>query len=450
MAQVTPVQRSRATALFTDLYELTMVQSYLREGMTAPAVFELYFRELPAERNFIVAAGLASLLEVLEGLRFTTADLDYLREEKRFSDEFLDQLSDFRFSGDCWAVPEGTVVFPYEPLVQVLAPLPEAQLIETLVLNQVHFASIAASKAARMVLAAGGRRVIDFGSRRAHGIDAGLIVARAAYLAGCDGTSLVEAGRQYGVPIFGTMAHSYIQAHDDEAASFHDFLQSFPESTLLVDTYDTLDGVRKVIELSRQAGDDFRVSAVRLDSGDLLELARESRRLLDDAGLHHVQIVASGGLDEYKLQQFTEAHAPIDGLGVGTSLAVSSDAPALDMAYKLVEYDGRPRTKLSSSKVIYPGRKQVFRHSSGAHFHHDVLAPAETKEEGVPLLELVMRGGSRTDAGRVTLDAAREHAGHQLDSLPGRFRQLERAESPYPVDVANALEQRLEELRERK
>jgi len=291
-------ERPNHAALFTDLYELTMLQSYLKEGMTGTAVFELFFRRLPDDRNFLVAAGLQPLLQMLEELCFTSDQLTYLRSQNLFSEEFLEALAGLTFTGDVWAVPEGTVIFPQEPLVQVIASLPEAQLIETLVLNQIHFASIAAAKGARMVLVADGRRVIDFGSRRAHGRDAASTVARSSYLSGCDGTSLVEAGHQYGIPIFGTMAHSYIQAHDDEASAFQDFINSFPGSTLLVDTYDTLDGVRKVIELRRQLGENFSVQAIRLDSGDLAELARQSRKLLDDAGMNDVRIGASGGLDE--------------------------------------------------------------------------------------------------------------------------------------------------------
>jgi len=447
MTEPTGPSHPQSAALFTDLYELTMAQSYLRQGMTAPAVFELHFRELPSNRNFILAAGLEPLLDTLEGLRFTDADMHYLRAQQSFSDAFLDHLADLRFTGDVWALPEGTVVFPHEPLVQVIAPLPQAQLVETLVLNQIHFAGIAASKAARIALAADGRRVIDFGSRRAHGTDAALTVARAAYLAGCDGTSLVDAGRRFAIPIYGTMAHSYIQAHDDETQAFENFLESFPESTLLVDTYDTLDGVRKVIDLVRRRGDTARPKAIRLDSGDLLELARQSRRLLDDAGLHPIQIFASGGLDEYKLHDFGAAQAPIDGYGVGTSLSVSADAPALDMAYKLVEYNGQPRTKLSSSKTIYPGRKQGYRHRSGKGFHHDVLAPVDHEHDGEPLLQHVMRDGHRIGP-QAPLKSARDHARRQIQSLPDALRRLNHPNTPYPVEITQALQHELDELRQ--
>lgn len=438
-------------ALFTDLYELTMAQAYHHEGMDRTAVFELFFRELPGRRNFVVAAGLGPLLQLLQSLRFTDRDLDYLRSEKRFSERFLDQLENFRFTGDVRAVPEGTVVFENEPLVQVIAPLPQAQLIETLVLNQLHFPSIAASKAARLTLAAGGRRVIDFGSRRAHGRDAALSVARAAYIAGADGTSLVQAGAEYGIPIFGTMAHSYIQSHEDESSAFGAFLESFPASTLLVDTYDTLRSVQKVIDLSRRLGDSFRAAAIRLDSGDLLELSRRSRDMLDQAGLGDVQIVASGGLDEDQLQRLAAAGAPIDGYGLGTSLAVSDDAPALDMAYKLVEYDGRSLTKLSTEKEIYPGRKQILRYRRDGQFTHDLLThsdhAAASTGEGQPLLEDVMREGRLLEAGQVPLEQSRHRAREQLQSLPESLRQLDRAEPPYRVEIGSDLREALERLR---
>ncbi|HVW02869.1 MAG TPA: nicotinate phosphoribosyltransferase, partial [Planctomycetaceae bacterium] len=299
---------------------------------------------------------------------------------------------------------------------------------------------------ARLVLAGGGRRIIDYGSRRAQGLDAALAVARSAWLAGCDGTALVEAGRREGIPIFGTMAHSYIQSHEDEAAAFEQYLQSFPETTLLVDTYDTLAGVRKVIELSRKLGEKFRVRAIRLDSGDIPSLARESRRMLDAAGLQRVQIFVSGNLDEYKLQKFTQSGVAVDGFGVGTALAVSADAPTLDMVYKLVEYAGRPRTKLSSKKVLYPGRKQIYRHEAGEGMTHDVLAPADADRPGTPLLTEVMRAGQRVGAGWSTLNESRAAFGRNLARLPEALRQLEQATPPYAVQIDAALQAEYEKL----
>jgi len=435
------------SALFTDLYELTMARAYEAEGMDRPAAFELFFRKLPPGRNFIVAAGLEDVLAALETLGVAGDDLDYLRGLGLLPEAFLERLRGFRFIGEVWAMPEGTVVFPHEPLVQVVAPIPEAQLIETLVLNQVHFPSLAAAKAARVVAAAAGRDVIEFGSRRAHGAEAALKVARVSYLMGAAGTSNVLAGKLYGIPVFGTMAHSYIQAHDDEAAAFAAFAGLYPETTLLVDTYDTLGGVRKVIELARRLGDRFRVRAVRLDSGDLRTLARQARQLLDAAGLSAVRIFASGGLDEHEVAALVAAGAPIDAFGVGTKMAVSEDAPSLDMAYKLVAYAGRPRMKLSTKKVLYPGRKQVFRVAEGGRMVRDVIGRHDEALEGEPLLRPVLRGGVRLADGRVSLEEARAHARRELGRLPEALRSLAAAEAPYRVDISPTLQADLEALR---
>ncbi|HLU49896.1 MAG TPA: nicotinate phosphoribosyltransferase, partial [Planctomycetota bacterium] len=338
-----------------------MAQAYLAEGMEGTAVFELFFRTLPPERNWILAAGLGDVLEFLEHATFRSEDIDYLRRLGTFQPEFIAHLETLRFRGDVFAVPEGTIVFPNEPLIQVVAPIAQAQLVETYVLNQIHFQSVLATKAARVVEAAAGRAVYDFGARRAHGEDSALAVAKLSYMAGAAGTSNVLAGRLWDIPVAGTMAHSYIQAHESELDAFAAFARVFPETVLLVDTYDTIAGVERVIELSRRLGEEFRVRAIRLDSGDLGELAREARRRLDRAGLERVEIFASGGLDERSVARLVTEGAPISGFGVGTSLAVSRDAPDLDMAYKLVEYEGKSRLKLSSAKAILPGRKQIFR-----------------------------------------------------------------------------------------
>ena len=432
-------------ALFTDLYELTMAQAYHAEGMDQLAVFELAFRQLPRTRNFIVAAGFADILDFLTSFRFTDDELDYLRRRREFTDEFLKRLASLRFSGDVYAVPEGTVVFPNEPLLQVIAPIIEAQLIETFVLNQVHFQSIAATKAARVVAAAQGRAVIDFGSRRSHGTDAALKVARATYLAGGDGTSNVLAGKIYGIPVFGTMAHSYIQAHDDESASFESFAALYPETTLLVDTYDTLDGVRKVIELSHKLGHRFRVRALRLDSGDLGSLAFQTRKILDEAGLRNVQIFASSGLDEYKIQELVHSGAPIDAFGVGTKLAVIADAPELDMAYKLVEYAGKGRLKLSTKKLLYPGRKQVFRQIENGRMVGDVIGRFDESLAGEQLLKpLMVRGQPAT---QIRLAESRKRLKCELQLLPDHLRGLEPVPPPYPVSFSEQLEADLDSIR---
>jgi nicotinate phosphoribosyltransferase len=425
-------------ALYTDLYELTMMQAYYAEEMTAPSVFDLFVRSLPPERNFLLACGLEDVLDYLEGLSFDAEALAYLESLNLFRAEFLDRLATFRFTGSVVAVPEGTPMFAGEPLLEVIASLPEAQLIETYLLNQVTFQSLIASKAARSVIAAEGRPVIDFGQRRTHGWDAGLKAARACYIAGFTSTSSVLAGQRYGIPVTGTMAHSYIQAHDSEAEAFRAFARQYPETVLLVDTYDTLAGVRDVIRLAEELGDDFRVRAVRLDSGDLGALARESRRLLDEAGLQQVGIVASGGLEERAIAQLVGEGAPIAVYAVGTQVGISADQPALDSVYKLVEYAGRGRIKLSTAKATWPGRKQVFRQHEDGHASKDIVGLAGEAVEGSPLLVEVMRDGRRV-APAPALEATREHARASVELLPSHLRSLDPAEPRYTVEVSAGL-----------
>jgi nicotinate phosphoribosyltransferase len=434
------------SSLFTDLYEVTMAQAYLAEGMAGTAVFETFFRKLPEERSYVVAAGLADVLDFLEALRFTSDDLDFLDGLGVFSDDLLRALSALRFTGDVWAVPEGTVVFPHEPIVQVVAPIIEAQLVETFVLNQIHFQSVIASKAARLVHAAAGRAVVDFGARRAHGVDAGLKVARATYLAGGTGTSNLLAARLYGIPALGTMAHSFVQACEGEAAAFAAFVRQFPHATLLVDTYETLQGIDRVIELARQLGDNCAIGAVRLDSGDLIALAKSARAKLDAAGLRDVEVFVSSGLDEYDLAEMVASKSPIDGFGVGTQLATSSDAPYLDMAYKLVEYGGEPRTKLSTEKTLYPGRKQVFRRADAGMFVGDTIALATEGQRGEPLLVHVMANGRRTDQFDGSLLGARSRCAAQVAALPDDIRAL-RSSGAYPATVSARVLQALALLR---
>ena len=426
-------------ALFTDLYELTMLQAYMEEGMTGQAVFTLFVRRLPKRRNVLIACGVDTVLDLLETLRFREDDLKYLKSLALFSDRFLAWLRDFRFTGDVYAVPEGTPVFSNEPLLEVVAPMPEAQLIETLVMNQIHVQTVQASKAQRVVTAANGKPVVDFGARRMHGIDAALKAARAFWIGGVASTSNVLAGKIYGVPVAGTMAHSFIQAHENEMAAFRAFARVFPETVLLVDTYDTLAGVRKVIDLAHAMGDRFQVKAVRLDSGDLLTLSKEARRLLDDAGLQNVEIFASGGLNEEVIEHLLSSNAPIDGFGVGTSMGVSSDAPDLDIAYKLAEYAGKGRLKLSTGKPILPGRKQVFRIEEHGQDVRDVIACADEEPVGRPLLVPMMRGGTRLPAGSVDLDSARRYAQQQIARLPERVRAIAPADPPYPVEISPKL-----------
>ena len=434
-------------ALFTDLYELTMLRSYFEQGLRESAVFDLYVRTLPRERNYLLACGLDDALSYLEELAFTPEAIDHLGSLDQFPPPFLEQLRALRFTGDVYAVAEGTPVFANEPLLEVVAPLPEAQLAETFLLNQLHHQTLIASKGARVVEAAAGRAVTDFGTRRAHGTDAAMKGARALYVAGVAATSNVLAGQRYGIPVAGTMAHSFVQAHEDESAAFRAFTASFSHTVLLVDTYDTMDGVRAVIRLVEELGDPAAVSAVRLDSGDLGAHARAARRLLDEAGLDHVEIFASGGLDERSIADLIGAGAPIDGFGVGSRLDVAEDAPYMDAVYKLVAYAGRNRIKLSSEKATLPGRKQVFRTVEGGEMVRDVIAARDEAADGEPLLVQVMSGGRRLPAGETTLEQARTHAHAQRERLPARLRALEPAQPPYPVEVSARLRDEQDRLR---
>ncbi len=429
-------------ALLTDLYQLTMLQAYFREGLGDEAVFDLFVRRLPAERNYLIACGLDDALHYLESLSFSAEALGYLSSLGGFSKDFLASLADLRFRGDVWAVPEGTPVFANEPIVEVVAPLPEAQLVETFLLNQISFQTLVASKAARVVTAAGGRGVTEFGLRRLHGTDAGMKAARACFIAGVGATSNVLAGAVYGIPVTGTMAHSYVEAHDSELDAFRAFVSLYPDSILLVDTYDTLRGVENVVRLARELGEAFRVRAVRLDSGDLAGLAVEARRRLDDAGLEGVEIFASGSLDEYCVQRLIASGAPINGFGVGTRMGVSADQPSLDTAYKLVGYAGRPRMKLSTDKSNLPGRKQVFRTDT-----HDVIALHDEPGDGQALLLKVMEEGRRLPAGTRTLPQIAEHARAEAQRLPAALRRLEPADPPYRVDLSPGLAAEVERLR---
>jgi nicotinate phosphoribosyltransferase len=425
------------SALLVDLYELAMGQGYLAHGLAErPATFQLFSRHLPPGWGYLVAAGLADALDYLERLRFTPAELEHLAGLGLFDDAFLERLACLRFTGDVRAMPEGTVFFPDEPVLEVTAPMLEAQLVETVLLNEVHFQSLIASKAARCVDAAGGRLLVDFSLRRTHGGEAGLKVARAAFLSGLDATSNVLAGRLFGIPVAGTMAHSFVESFADERAAFEAFLQTYPDgSTLLIDTYDTVEGARLAAATARDLG--IRLGGVRLDSGDLLELSRSVRRVLDDAGLPEVTIFASGNLDERAIGRLLERGAPIDGFGVGSRLGVSADAPFIDVVYKLAAFDGRPVMKLSAAKATLPGPKQAWRQADGDRFARDLIALAD--EPGppgaTPLLEPVMRDGVRlVDE---TLTAARERAAAQRRALPEAQRLLDA--QTYPVGLSPAL-----------
>lgn len=432
--------RAEDLALLTDLYELTMVQAYWVEGMHDTATFSLFNRRLPENRNFLLAAGVNEALDLVERLHFTNDAIDYLQSQDVFQPQFLKWLSDWRFRGDIWALPEGTPFFENEPLLEVTAPLPEAQLLESLLMNQVHLPTLLASKASRVALAAAKRTVIDFGLRRMHGIDASLKAARAFFLAGIDATSNVLAGWRYGIPVAGTMAHSYVEAHERELDSFRNFAAIYDEPVLLIDTYDVAEGARNVIRLAQELGEPSRIRGVRIDSGDLGALARMVRGMLDQAGLREVQIFVSGGLDEHQIEKLVKGSFPIDGFGVGTSMGVSEDAPALDMAYKLTAYAGTGRLKLSSGKSTLPCRKQIFRHSgSQGQATGDVITKFEEECSGDPLLERVMRAGRRIGPSLEPLEASRERALRSIAQLPSEVRALATAEPPYPVKVSESL-----------
>jgi nicotinate phosphoribosyltransferase len=426
--------------LLTDLYELNMVQAYLDRGEDAEAVFEFFVRRLPARRGFLLAAGLGDALDYLETLTYSAAEIDWLKSTGRFRQNLLDYLATFRFTGDVHAIPEGSVCFASEPLIRITAPLPQAQLIETRLINILHFQTLIASKAARMVLAAPGKILSDFGLRTAHGAEAGLYSARASYLAGFAGAANVLAGERYGVPIVGTMAHSFVQVHDDEMQAFDNFARARPEGViLLIDTYDTERGAHKVVELApRLKADGIAIRGVRIDSGDLAAEARKVRRILNDGGLRDVIILVSGGITEDILQAMIKTSAPIDGFGIGVNLAASVDVPALDCAYKLQEYAGKPKRKLSEGKATWPGRKQVWRtYGTDGRMAGDILSLETDRRPGEALIIPVMSAGKRI-APSPTLAQIRERAARELARLPEPLRRLETG-FEYPVKIADAL-----------
>lgn len=428
------------SALLTDLYQLTMVQAYLEQRMDEPAVFEFFVRRLPPHRNFLLAAGLEQVLTWLSQLHITTEELAWLERTGGFSPGLLRYLETLRFTGDVDAMPEGTPFFPNEPVLRVVAPIPMAQLVETRIMNLLNFQTMIASKAARSVLAAQGKPVIDFGLRRAHGAEAGLLAARASYLAGFAGTATVLAGMQYGIPLYGTMAHAFVQAHHDEAAAFEHFAQTQPDNAvLLIDTYDTETAARKVVALAPLLkANGIPVKGVRLDSGDLADHARKVRHILDDGGLRDAQILASGNLDEYRLNTLVQSRAPIDSFAVGTAMTTSSDAPSLDCAYKLQEYAGRPCRKRSEGKATWPGRRQVYRsYTDGGYLDHDVVTTLNDRQTGDPLLHPAMKEG-RPLAPAPALDGIRKQVAIQLSKLPDSMRQLEEC-TAYDVRISQAL-----------
>lgn len=417
---------SSNAALLTDLYELTMVASYFRHKMEERSTFDLFVRRLPASRNFLIACGLEHALEYLETMRFDDESLNYLRSLEMFDEEFLDYLGGLRFGGDVHAIPEGEAVFGGEPLLRVTAPLPQAQIVESYLLNCVTFQTMVASKASRVALASGERNFVDFSLRRDHGADAALKGARASYIAGASATSNVLAGKAFGIPVNGTMAHSYIMAFDSEMEAFRTFARDFPDrAVLLIDTFDVEEGARRAARVATElADDDVHLIGVRIDSGDLAHLARSVRKILDDAGLVDTSIFLSGDLDEHRIVELVDEGVPVDAFGVGTQLGVSGDAPSLGGVYKLVADSGGPRIKLSAGKITLPGCKQVWRFERDGVIDHDVIALEGEDVPGArPILEPVMTNGRRV-AQAPSLDEVRNRCATTLATLPKPLKSL--------------------------
>lgn len=423
-------------ALCTDLYELTMAQSYLENGKTGVAVFDLFIRQLPKDRAFLISAGIEQALYYILNLKFSKDAIDYLRSTGIFKDILLDWLSEYRFSGDVWGIEEGELVFENEPVLEVIAPIPEAQILETALLNIINYQMMIATKAVRSVISARGRMCIDFGLRRAQGFDAGLKAARASYIGGFSATSNVLAGKVFGIPITGTMAHSYITVFQQEEDAFTAFSLSFPDRTIfLIDTYNTIEGAKKAVKVAKKLEEKgIKIKGVRIDSGDLVELSKEVRKILDQAGLNDVIIVGSGGLDEYKIEELLENGAKIDAFGIGTEFITSSDAPYLEIIYKLVEYDGRPVYKLSPGKKTLPGKKQVYR----KRWEYDYIALREEEvKEGSPLIKKFIENG-KLIYNTPTLKEIREKTLENINSLPDKYKKLRNPE-PFPVKISEKI-----------
>lgn len=426
--------------LITDLYQLTMLQAYLEYDMTDTAVFEFFVRKLPPGRNFLIAAGLEPVLEFLAGMCFSAEEIGYLQGTGRFSGKVIKYLEEFRFEGDVDALPEGTVFFPNEPVMRVTAPLPAAQLVETRIISILHLNTLIASKAARCRLAAGGKTLlVDFGLRRAHGAEAGIAAARSSFIAGFAGSSTVMAELLFGIPVYGTMAHSFVEAHGGERRAFLDFARANPGNvTLLIDTYDTMRAAEKTVEIARRlAGEGITVRAVRLDSGDLYDLSVQVRKVLDEGGFPGIGIFASGDIDEYAIRDLLGRGAPINGFGVGTKMDTSADAPYLECAYKLMEYAGIPRFKKSKGKATLPGRKQVFRAFREGIMSGDVIGLEDEELEGFPLLHRYMSNGKITGE-QSSLKEIAAHASEQLRALPASLKTLD-AGPEYPVGLSSGL-----------
>ncbi len=434
-------------ALFVDLYELTMAQAYFLEGINKDAVFSTFVRRLPENRNYLVACGLEEVLNFLENFGFTQKDIDYLSSQKIFKDEFLDYLKELRFTGDVYALKEGTIFFENEPLLEIKAPIIEAQLLETYVLNQIQLQTMMATKGARISCVSGNKVVVDFGSRRAHGLDAAIKAARAFYISGMKATSNVIAGKMYNIPITGTMAHSYVQVHRDEFSAFKAFSSIYSDTFLLIDTYSIDEGLFNVIKLFKELKNNFRISGVRIDSGDLFENSKKVRNILDKEGLNGLKIIVSGGIDEYIIEEILKYNLPIDGFGVGTKVIVSDDVPHLDIVYKLTQYNGEGKYKKSEGKATLPYQKQIYRREQEGIYKEDILALWDETLEGTPLLVQVMENGKIKQGAKEDIETMRARCMEEIKKLPSHLRSLHKAEKSYPVKFSPLLKEIVTKIR---
>lgn len=434
---------SQNMALLTDLYELTMAQVYFEKNINGTAVFNFFIRPTK-NRNYFLNAGLELLIDYLLNIRFSEEDIYFLKSTGKFTEGFLDYLRNFKFTGNLYAVEEGEIVFANEPIVQVEAPIIQAQIIETFLINTLQISILVATKALRCYSVAKNTLLIDFGLRRAHGTDAGMIAARSSYIGGFAGTSNLLAGKVFGIPIYGTMAHSFIMAHQTEEEAFKNFAEVYPDNTIfLVDTYDTINGVKNAIKVANKLG--IRIKGIRIDSGDLYILSREARRILDENGFKDAIILASGGINEYKIKELMEKNAPIDGFGVGTELDTSSDLPYLDCAYKLVEYNDRPVIKLSRKKITVPYKKQIYRLYRNNRIFKDIIAHYDEQIEGVKLLKLYIENGNLVRR-LPSLKEIRELSLINFQKLPETFKSLNQNMTLTP-EISQRLLKATEELK---
>lgn len=434
---------SQNMALLTDLYELTMAQVYFEKNINGTAVFNFFIRPTK-NRNYFLNAGLELLIDYLLNIRFSEEDIYFLKSTGKFTEGFLDYLRNFKFTGNLYAVEEGEIVFANEPIVQVEAPIIQAQIIETFLINTLQISILVATKALRCYSVAKNALLVDFGLRRAHGTDAGMIAARSSYIGGFAGTSNLLAGKMFGIPTYGTMAHSFIMAHQTEEEAFKNFAEVYPDNTIfLVDTYDTINGVKNAIKVANKLG--IRIKGIRIDSGDLYILSREARRILDENGFKDAIILASGGINEYKIKELMEKNAPIDGFGVGTELDTSSDLPYLDCAYKLVEYNDRPVIKLSRKKITVPYKKQIYRLYRNNRIFKDIIAHYDEQIEGVKLLKLYIENGNLVRR-LPSLKEIRELSLINFQKLPETFKSLNQNMTLTP-EISQRLVKATEELK---